>query len=53
MELMMRFPQLANRITCMPKPIADPFGGDAAIYETCLEEIVEGVKALLFAGDAP
>lgn len=52
MELMMRFPQLANRITCMPKPIADPFGGDEATYEACLAEIVAGVRDLLFAGDA-
>ena len=52
MELMMRFPQLAKRITCMPKPIADPFGGDEATYEACLAEIVAGVRDLLFAGDA-
>lgn len=52
MELMMRFPQLANRITCMPKPIADPFGGDEATYEACLAEIIAGVRELLFTGDA-
>lgn len=51
LELMMRFPQLAPRIVCMPKPIADPYGGDAEIYRACLAEITEGVKALLFAGD--
>ncbi len=52
MELMMRFPQLANRITCMPKPIADPYGGDVATYEACLAEITDGVKTLLFSGEA-
>ena len=52
MELMMRFPQLAQRITCMPKSIPDPFGGDLSTYAACLEEIIDGVKTLLFAGDA-
>lgn len=49
MELIMRFPQMAQRIVCMPTPIADPYGGDAETYRVCLAEIVEGVKALLFA----
>ena len=52
LELMMRFPQMAQRIVCMPKLIADPYGSDAETYRACLEEIVEGVKTLLFAGDA-
>ena len=52
MELIMRFPQMAQRIVCMPTPIADPYGGDAKTYCDCLAQIVEGVKTLLFAGDA-
>lgn len=50
MEMMMRFPQLATRITCMPKPISDPFGGDLDRYKACLSEITEGVALLLDAG---
>ena len=52
MELIMRFPQMAQRIVCMPTPIADPYGGDQETYRVCLAQIVEGVKTLLFAGDA-
>ena len=52
MELMMRYPHLARRILCMPTPIPDPFGGDLAVYETCLAEIDKGVRELLFSGDA-
>lgn len=52
LELMMRYPHLARRILCMPTPISDPFGGDLSVYEACLAEITEGVKALLFSGDA-
>ncbi len=47
MELMMRFPMLAQRITCMPAPIPDPFGGDLATYRNCLAEISKGVRTLL------
>ena len=50
MELMMRYPALANRILCMPTPISDPFGGDLATYEECLREITRGVEELLFQG---
>ena len=50
MELMMRYPALANRILCMPTPISDPFGGDLAAYEECLREITRGVEELLFQG---
>ena len=52
MELLMRFPQLASRITCMPEPIADPYGGSLAVYEESLEQITKGVKDLLFAGES-
>lgn len=52
MEMMMRFPHLAQKITCMPKPISDPYGGDLERYAACLAEITDGVQELLFAGDA-
>ena len=49
MELLLRFPQAAHKICCMPTPISDPYGGDLARYQVCLEEITDGVRALLFA----
>lgn len=48
LELLMRYPQAAQRIVCMPQPISDPFGGDLARYRACLAEITEGVRTLLF-----
>ena len=51
MELLMRFPQAAQRIVGMPTPIADPFGGDLATYAACLEQITAGVKTLLFSSE--
>ncbi|MBR3894772.1 MAG: hypothetical protein IKJ35_06445 [Clostridia bacterium] len=48
MELMMRFPAAAKKITLMPMAISDPFGGDLAVYQACLREITEGVRRLLF-----
>ena len=50
MELMMRFPHLAQRVTCMPQAISDPYGGDLARYAACLREITEGVRTLLSSG---
>ncbi len=47
MELMMRFPQAADRIACMPQQIFDPYGGDGEVYRKCLAQITEGVKSLL------
>lgn len=51
MQLMMRFPDLAPRIVCMPREIPDPFGGDLGEYRDCLCKILEGVRALLYSGD--
>ena len=48
LELMMRYPQAAQRITSMPVEITDPFGGDLARYERCLAEITEGIKMLFW-----
>ncbi len=47
MEILMRFPQAAQKIICMPHPISDPYGGDLAVYQTCLDEITAGVRELL------
>ncbi len=48
MELLMRFPSLAGKITCFSPSIADPFGGSLAVYEDCLAQILAGVKSMLF-----
>ncbi len=47
MELILRFPSLASRVTAMDPPIADPYGGDLARYERALCDIVTGVRNLL------
>ena len=39
LELTLRFPEHAAKIESMPMDIADPYGGDEAIYRTCLAEI--------------
>lgn len=49
MELLMRFPQVAQRIVGMPVSISDPYGGDLSVYQQCLEEIEKGVRTLLFS----
>lgn len=52
MELMMRFPAAADKITCMSRQISDPYGGDEARYRECLSEIIECVRALLTEEEA-
>ncbi len=47
-SLLMQFPQLARKITCMPESIADPFGGNLETYRAALADITKGVKRLLF-----
>lgn len=49
MELLMRYPQAVSKIAGMPESIADPYGGDGAVYAECLTQIIDGVKALLFS----
>lgn len=50
MELLLRFPECSGKITGMPEPIPDPYGGDLATYEAALAKITDGVKKLLFPG---
>lgn len=45
-ELISRFPHLAQRIFSMPRQISDPWGGDDVQYHRCLEEIIDGIKEL-------
>ena len=44
MQLMLRFPAYASKITVMPSEISDPFGGNAARYETCLADIDRALR---------
>lgn len=39
MELMLRFPGCAGKITAMPMDIADPFGQGEAVYRQCLMQL--------------
>ena len=47
MELILQFPQAAHKIVCMPSEIFDPYGGNEAVYDSCLQEIKQGVRELL------
>ncbi len=47
-ELMLRYPDAAGKLAVLEPPVSDPFGGDLARYSACLEEIMQGVHALLF-----
>ena len=47
MELLLRFPQAAKKIVCMPEEIMDPYGSDEDVYFACLQEIKKGVQTLL------
>jgi protein-tyrosine phosphatase len=46
LRLMSAFPGYASKITCMPKDIADPWGGSLEDYKECLAQIIEGVKEI-------
>ena len=39
MELMLRFPQYTGKIRTLPMDIADPYGGDLAVYRQCLMQL--------------
>jgi protein-tyrosine-phosphatase len=48
MELLLRFPALASRITVLSPSVSDPYGGDLARYEATLRDILTGVRAAFF-----
>lgn len=52
MQLMLRFPAYASKITVMPVEISDPFGGNAARYEACLADIDRALR-IAFGFDSP
>ncbi|MGN1346264.1 MAG: hypothetical protein ACI4V1_05730 [Eubacteriales bacterium] len=53
MQLMLRFPAYASKITVMPNEISDPFGGDLARYEACLADIDRALRTAFGLGPAP
>ena len=46
MSLVMKYPQFASKITCMPRDISDPYGGSLEVYRECLREIQSGVEEI-------
>ena len=52
MQLILRFPAYASKITVMPAEISDPFGGSPARYEACLSDIDRALRAA-FGLDLP
>ena len=52
LELTVRFPECAAKISAFPFDVADPFGGDLALYRECLMQLRFGMTLLLPKGDA-
>lgn len=48
MALIFRYPELADRITAMPRDIPDPFGGDLSVYRACLAALTQGIQDMFF-----
>ena len=48
LELFFRFPALVDKIVSLPHDVADPFGGDLAVYTACLEQLKQEIAELLF-----
>ena len=51
MELMMRYPAYAAKITALPIDITDPFGGDVAVYRDCLDMLACAIRLKWFVGE--
>lgn len=51
--LLLRFPQLAGRITTLGEDVPDPYGGSEQDYRVCLERITRLVRELLFPERKP
>ena len=39
MQLMLRFPEAAEKITTLPMDVSDPYGGSLEVYSACLAQI--------------
>ena len=51
MQLMLRFPEAAERITTLPMDIADPYGGDHDVYLSCAAQLKLCVELAFFGGE--
>lgn len=47
MELIMRFPEFADKIYCLPSDISDPYGCGLETYVKCLNEIRSAVNDMI------
>jgi len=52
MEMMMRYPEAAGKITTLGADVPDPFGGDGDVYAACLATLERLIRARFFEGDA-
>lgn len=50
MALIMRFPDLASKITSFTRDISDPFGGDTECYKSCIEAIDSALSDMFLKG---
>ncbi len=51
MELLMRYPTHAAKITALPFDIPDPFGGDFSVYRECLDALAYAIRLKWATGD--
>ncbi len=50
MQLMLRFPEAAAKISTLPMDVPDPFGGTPEVYRTCLSLLRICLTRSFFAG---
>jgi protein-tyrosine-phosphatase len=50
MQLMLRFPEAASKISTLPMDISDPFGGSAEVYRDCLAQLRRAIELSFFTG---
>ena len=48
MELMMRYPGMASKITTFESDVPDPYGGSAEVYRACLLQLSHCINRLLY-----
>ena len=51
MQLMLRFPEAAEKITTLPMDITDPYGGDHDTYLACATQLKLCVELAFFGGE--
>ena len=50
MQLMLRFPEAASKISTLPLDIPDPYGGTPEVYRACLALLRRALQTSFFAG---